>query len=70
MNTKGRNSAPTLCWDCIHSVPSPRRNTGCPWPLDGKPVPGWKAKRHDISISHRCTSESYIVEKCPKFSRD
>lgn len=69
MTTRGRNNAPTICWECIHSVPNPRTGTGCPWSMDGKPVPGWYARRNDILYSRGLRFESYIVRKCPMFSQ-
>lgn len=52
--------APSICWDCDHSVPCLEERRGCRWSIEEKPVPGWEAIK---------TGTSYRVIRCPKFRK-
>lgn len=63
----------TLCWSCVHAVPSGDGERGCPWSLEGKPVEGWSAIRRDIRLQfprkkeNARSVESYLVVACPRY---
>jgi hypothetical protein len=54
----------TLCLDC--NTPS----FACPWKFKYKPVDGWDAIPHKMSLSNKKTVTTYIVKSCPLFERD
>ena len=59
----------TLCWECKNAVPNSESGTGCEWSRYFKPVPGWDAKRKDVSMGKNKKLVSYCVINCPKFER-
>lgn len=64
---KSLNRGPSLCWKCANSVPSSKRETGCEWSNNFKPVPGWVAKECKLQIYRGHDLQSYHVIECPKF---
>lgn len=58
-NCSNKNSS--ICWDCVHSIFSLERGTGCEKSIYGKPVPGWEAELRPIH-----GEESYRVKKMSK----
>lgn len=66
-----RPDTQTLCWYCVHAVPSKGIGTGCSWSRRGIPVKGWTAQRRDVLLQRPYgvneLVESYRVEDCPQF---
>lgn len=66
-----RDKSLTLCWYCANAVPSRDGERGCPWSVQGNPVPGWKADRKIIKCKNKKTvkmTETFFVRKCPMYS--
>lgn len=63
-----KDSYNTLCWSCIHAVPS--QGYGCEWSRHGKPVDGWTAEESEISTWVKSTDKSYSVKACPQYEPD
>lgn len=67
----------TLCWKCVHSVPSADGTHGCPWSVEGEPVEGWTATPTTITVqryrdgtNHPSQVRSYHVQRCPRFVKE
>lgn len=65
----------SLCWTCIHAVPSPEKGTGCIWSRScGKiPVEGSEYVERVVSYcngSGRDTKTLRIMTMCPKYKWD
>ena len=58
-----------LLGDDRNAVPNSELGAGCEWSRYFKPVPGWDAKRKDVSMGKNRKTLSYFVVKCPKFER-
>lgn len=59
----------TICWDC--------QNYFCSWIANQTPVEGWTAKKKKIkaagtkgSKGQKATIDSYLVLKCPEFTKE
>lgn len=59
----------TICWNCKNCVPSVEKKQGCEWSEHLKPVPGWDAVRHKLTVSTGRSVISYMVRSCPKFDQ-
>ncbi|MCI8336959.1 MAG: hypothetical protein HFI72_07395 [Peptococcaceae bacterium] len=75
-NIKNKKSvSESLCWTCIHAVPSPEQGTGCSWSRSvGKiPVEGSEYKEKitfpwDNNVRRKVVLK--IITKCPKYQWD
>lgn len=63
--------AANICFNCMNSVPSVEKETGCPWSWDFEPVPGWDAEPTIINIGtingKTYTADSFDIKSCPLF---
>lgn len=66
------NGIESICWDCIHSVPSPRKGTGCSWIMNKKPVADSRYLEKTVINSdgngHHCET-LLVMRECPQFKR-
>ena len=65
----------SLCWTCIHAVPSNEQGTGCSWSRSvGKiPVEGSEYKEKIVfprnnNVSRKAVLK--IITRCPKYRQD
>ena len=65
---KKKSDRQSLCWQCKHAVPNPRKGNGCEWSIDFRPVRGWEATKKEYRVP-KCNELmiSYNVHACPKF---
>lgn len=65
----------SLCWTCIHAVPSPKKGTGCNWSRSCGEIPV-KGSEYAEKIVSPCKNKSHkrvalkIMTRCPKYERD
>ena len=52
----------SICEECLKAF------NGCSWSRDGKPIPGWNAKR--VNINEYKDKEVYRVNACPEFEEE
>lgn len=74
---KLRRRTETLCWNCIHSVPTLDGERGCPWSRAGEQVEGWTATPTEVYIQRQFNGEkisrtvrSFRITHCPMFVRE
>lgn len=66
---KRKSGAGSLCWQCKHAVPNPRKGNGCEWSIDFRPVPGWEATKKEYRVpGYSEPIVSYFVRSCPEFA--
>ena len=75
-NNKNRKSVRnSLCWTCIHAVPSQEKGTGCNWSRSCGEVPV-KGSAYEEKTVSPCNGNGHdtkvlrIMTKCPKYKGD
>lgn len=75
--TRLRSRTETLCWNCIHAVPTLDGERGCPWSRAGEQVEGWTATPTEVYIQRQFNGEkisrtvrSFRITHCPMFIRE
>lgn len=60
-------ASPSLCWKCIHAVPSRDGSRGCSWMINLKPVEGWdaveSAKTYKVYGIYDKTVGHFVINK-------
>ena len=59
---RGGNYTESKCWTCLKSY------NGCSWSRSFIPVPGWNARKVDISLTMNVIA--YSVKDCPEYEKE